>query len=159
MRNRLDPTTTFHCGSQRITCHIKHVAIADNPIYDALSYTWGDTSLLSTIICDGAPLQISSNLHLAQNRFQHEGTSLLLWADTIFINQCDSKERNSQVLLMRQIYQNAWRVRIWLGEETEGSKLAFASSQIANCRRRYAQCYRYATVGLQATLRRKEQTL
>ncbi|KAF4627329.1 hypothetical protein G7Y89_g10831 [Cudoniella acicularis] len=118
-------STNFNCESRPITCNIQEVSLADNPVYEALSYNWGDASLRSTIVCDGAPLQISSNLYLALNRFRHQRQPVLLWADAICINQRDISECNSQVRLMRQIYQSAQSVQIWLGEETEDSKLGF----------------------------------
>lgn len=39
------------------------------------------------------------------------------WADAICINQQDIYERNSQVLLMRHIYEGAEQVLIWLGKD------------------------------------------
>lgn len=40
----------------------------------------------------------------------------LLWVDVICVNQSDLDERNAQVQLMREIYSNATRVIIWLGD-------------------------------------------
>ena len=50
-----------------------------------------------------------------------------MWIDQICINQTDIEERDSQVLLMRDIYEHAARVQIWLGEATSDppSSLAF----------------------------------
>ncbi|EGS17430.1 uncharacterized protein CTHT_0067560 [Thermochaetoides thermophila DSM 1495] len=41
---------------------------------------------------------------------------ILLWIDTLSINQADMSERNSQVLLMGEVYRNATSVLSWLGE-------------------------------------------
>ncbi|KAF3004767.1 hypothetical protein E8E13_001344 [Curvularia kusanoi] len=50
----------------------------------------------------------------------------LLWADAICINQADLSERGDQVQLMREIYSNAMRVIIWLGDSYfSAKKMAF----------------------------------
>lgn len=41
------------------------------------------------------------------------------------MNQKDTKERESQLRLMRDIYQRATRVVAWLGVSSKGSKAAF----------------------------------
>jgi hypothetical protein len=69
-------------------------------------------------------------------------TSLTLWVDAICINQSDTLEKNIQVAMMGEIYENAATVRVWLGgrsgrgergatsrarqEENCQAKLAFA---------------------------------
>lgn len=42
---------------------------------------------------------------------------LLLWVDSLCINQMDVSERSSQVQIMTEIYASAELVRIWLGKE------------------------------------------
>jgi hypothetical protein len=43
--------------------------------------------------------------------------SRLLWIDAICINQADLDERIAQIKIMRQIYQHAHSVLIWLGDD------------------------------------------
>jgi hypothetical protein len=49
----------------------------------------------------------------------------LLWIDAICINQRDSAERSSQIRIMGEIYLKAFSLVIWLGQEQDGSDLAF----------------------------------
>lgn len=46
-----------------------------------------------------------------------------LWVDAICINQADVVERNSQVKLMGDLYSNATRVIIWLGDTKANMRL------------------------------------
>ncbi|KAL2277951.1 hypothetical protein FJTKL_15079 [Diaporthe vaccinii] len=48
----------------------------------------------------------------------------LFWIDAICIDQDNVRERNHQVGLMKQIYSMASNVYIWLGRESENSRLA-----------------------------------
>jgi heterokaryon incompatibility protein (HET) len=47
-----------------------------------------------------------------------------LWVDALCINQADFKERASQVNTMRQIYEEAKKVIVWLGPQRDNSDLA-----------------------------------
>lgn len=115
---------------------LEEANLKEDPKYEALSYTWGDTTYYDgfTYQWDSGPprtypidihgsglLQITTNLseflqHLAQSA--PNGTSTRrIWADQICINQKDIEERNSQVAMMKKIYQSAWRTLIWLGKQ------------------------------------------
>jgi hypothetical protein len=48
-----------------------------------------------------------------------------IWIDALCINQYDTFERNQQVAKMRDIYQRALKVVVWLGAESEDSNTAF----------------------------------
>jgi hypothetical protein len=48
-----------------------------------------------------------------------------LWIDAVCINQQNVPERNAQVKMMRQIYERAQKVVIWLGIQSDESSLAF----------------------------------
>lgn len=41
------------CGHKLIECAIRHVDLADNPMYDALSYTWGNPKAVEADLTDG----------------------------------------------------------------------------------------------------------
>ncbi|MCJ1250485.1 hypothetical protein MMC30_007713 [Trapelia coarctata] len=109
-----------------LSCTIKHVRLADGPQYEALSYCWGDPTPNQVVYCEGKPLAIATSLYLALCRLRRQSVSRTLWADAICINQHDVKERNQQVRLMRQIYENAQQVVIWLGEEADDSHLGLS---------------------------------
>ena len=116
----------IHPGStiDILQCTIRHVRLANNPEYEALSYCWGNPSLDQSIKCNGKHLALTASLHgaLKQLRYYHS-ESRTVWADAICINQQDIDERNQQILLMRRIYEQARQVVVWLGEGTNDSWL------------------------------------
>lgn len=52
--------------------------------------------------------------------------SIFLWADAICIDQKNVKERGHQVAIMRNIYQHASEVFVWLGKDEDGQAEAAA---------------------------------
>ncbi|KAJ3578883.1 hypothetical protein NPX13_g1688 [Xylaria arbuscula] len=75
-----------------------HVDLDLDPEYSALSY----------------------NLAQALRHLRHESEPRYLWADALCINQQDVKEKNHQVVLMKDIYAYAREVAVWLGPDEEG---------------------------------------
>ena len=113
----------------KVECMFKVVALDDQPVFEALSYTWGPPLVDSDwkpldefIYFNGHRLQIKGTLFDAllglylYRRGSADGALLYLWADALCINQDDVTERNSQVSLMASIYSRAKTVRIWLGD-------------------------------------------
>lgn len=109
--------------SMDIHIQLKNVKLGDHPDFEALSYSWGTDLTKVPIWCDQRKFSIPRNLWVALNRLRqpHSGQPRLLWADAICINQDDVDEKTAQVQLMRQIYEAAKLVIVWLGEEAEGS--------------------------------------
>lgn len=103
--------------------------------YEALSYTWGgdiitDEGYVRDREDSGKPcmtLGLRPNLAFALRNLRHSDETRVLWIDAICINQDDIKERNEQVKRMTNIYTLAERVVIWLGEESDSSKLALST--------------------------------
>ena len=93
---------------------------ADIPEYEALSYTWGDTSIVHPISCNGGRLCVAENLWNALRRLRNEEKPRLLWIDRICINQDDVRERGQQVSMMGLIFSSASLVLVWLGEDDTG---------------------------------------
>ena len=95
--------------------------------FEALSYTWGDTTQLVKVFCSpgNAQLPVTRNCYDALRSLRYPSRTRLLWIDAICINQDDIQERNSQVLIMGNIYNAANRVVIFLGNHTPGSRLLF----------------------------------
>jgi Heterokaryon incompatibility protein (HET) len=107
----------------QIQCNLHTVSLDDSPYYEALSYRWGDPIFSHPIICNGCILNITTSLHGALQRLRHPSLSRWLWADAICINQSAEalEERDAQVRIMRDIYENAQQVNIWLGEAENNS--------------------------------------
>lgn len=70
---------------------------------------------------------VPRNVFFALQYLRHEGNTRTLWIDAICINQEDLDERSEQVVHMLQIYKNASRVIVWLGNEFEDSHLGMMS--------------------------------
>ncbi|CAH0031192.1 unnamed protein product [Clonostachys rhizophaga] len=89
---------------------------ADPFHYEALSYTWGDPSVVQYISCDGKTLQVTVNLWTALHHIRHTSEEKVMWIDAVCINQGDIDERSSQVRMMEEIYRRASIVVVWLGD-------------------------------------------
>ena len=108
----------------QITCSLEQALLDDNPIYEALSYTWGDAKEQTMILCNGSLLPVTRNLEEALQRLRYEDRTRRLWVDAICVNQQDNIERGYQVSIMRDIYSTADCVIVWLGPERDDSRKA-----------------------------------
>ena len=126
--------TITSISSDGITCDLEQSEFDDCPIYDALSYAWGEQdSNRPTLHCNGRFISISPHLNSALERFyrswENDDTSDRLpcpriWVDAVCINQNNDVEKGHQVAKMAQIYARARRVIAWLGEDENGSEMA-----------------------------------
>ncbi|MCJ1408010.1 hypothetical protein MMC19_002083 [Ptychographa xylographoides] len=97
------------------------------PEYDAVSYTWGNDTSTTTLMCNGVSLEIRTNLFKALpfiHDFRPEPRTRPLWIDAICLNQTDHQEKEIHVPGMGEVYENATRTLIWLGEADDHSDLA-----------------------------------
>lgn len=109
----------------QIECVISPLSLHDDPIYNALSYVWGDPNITITISVNGQPFPATKNLAAALHGLRAKGVDGLLWVDAICIDQSSIEEKNQQVPLMRDIYVKAQKTLVWLGEGSEQGHLAF----------------------------------
>lgn len=93
--------------------------------YESLSYCWGDASIRSLIKCNDCRLDVTRNLKSALRDLRRPNTPRILWIDAICINQEDITEREQQIGIMSDIYRNAQRTVVWLGEAFVGNESAF----------------------------------
>ncbi|RYP15780.1 hypothetical protein DL765_005506 [Monosporascus sp. GIB2] len=106
-----------------LRCSIATTDLDTSPVYNALSYVWGDPSSSNipgnTVLLDGHPFPVTANLLTALRHLRPPAGAgaTALWVDAVCINQQDLDERRHQVTMMRDIYASAERVIIWLGEE------------------------------------------
>jgi hypothetical protein len=101
----------IHCSVREITMDGQH----RHP-YEALSYVWGAPTGDQEIICHGKTLMITANCLAALRHLRLRTRDRPLWVDSISIDQESIPERNQQIKLMGDIYKNAERVLIWMGE-------------------------------------------
>ncbi|KAK3362428.1 heterokaryon incompatibility protein-domain-containing protein [Lasiosphaeria hispida] len=109
----------------QLNCRIRHVALDDNPAYEAISYTWGSMTASHNICVGGKWLSITSNANtILQDRASFFETRTI-WIDCICIDQQNISEKNVQVPLMDEIYRRAKRTVMHLGEYPDAG-LAFS---------------------------------
>ena len=90
------------------------------PRYDAVSYCWGDDTTPATIQVNEHDLQIRKSLLAFLTASLDRNPPLRpLWIDAICLNQDDDVEKADHIPLMGQIYKNASRTIVWLGEADE----------------------------------------
>jgi hypothetical protein len=78
-----------------------------------------DDGELHAIILNGHILHIGENLMDALRRLRHKTEPQIWWVDAICIDQMDNSDRSFQVQYMRQVYEKAKQVVVWLGEEMD----------------------------------------
>lgn len=110
---------------QEILCAFSVVSLDDAPVYEALSYVWGEPAKAKTIFIDNEPVAVTRNLHDALSQLQSPDEERILWVDAVCINQNDNLERTHQVSIMRHIYEHAFRVLVYLGPAWTGCEEAF----------------------------------
>jgi hypothetical protein len=76
---------------------------------------------------DGHLVLVRQHLHEALQRLrpQSAGQSLLIWVDSICIDQDDPREKSEQISKMKLIFERAESVLIWIGSESATSQSAF----------------------------------
>lgn len=108
-----------------IECELRVVRLVDSPVYEALSYTWGDESHRRYITVNDQRFSVTSNLWAALRYLRHTSETRCLWVDAICINPQNVAEKNFMVSQMHVIYHNSKRVIAWLGDPTLRSEQAF----------------------------------
>jgi len=120
-------------GNDDIDCALIHTELEQAPEYETISYTWGNPTNKSIVLCHGKIVKVTQNLKDALVRFRLKDRSRILWVDALCINQEDGPEKGFQVKLMNRIYGNATRVCVWLGCTTAQMQPAFELiAQIVN---------------------------
>ncbi|XP_014552917.1 hypothetical protein COCVIDRAFT_108964 [Bipolaris victoriae FI3] len=128
----------FGHDDETISLGIETYKVNDYPPYIALSYTWGDTNDTINLLCNGKTIAVTRNLHEALWQFRENRKRLArlepytrshnqplhFWIDAICINQGNNKEKSFQVGLMREIYEGADHVFVWLGPADKSSDVA-----------------------------------
>jgi hypothetical protein len=114
-----------------VQCTLNNVPWEEDFPYCALSYTWGDLEDVRPVIVNDKVKFVTSNLAdfletCRKTLVEDDGVlSHPFWIDAISINQEDNKEKSIQVRQMGKLYQDAARVMVWLGSETDDSELAY----------------------------------
>lgn len=115
-------TLVLHSTTYRIECSTCNTPHQDGG-YQALSYVWGSEDRPFEAVAIDSEGKEQGHIRLTKNlrdalcdlRDAKELESKIFWIDQICINQEDSNEKNTQVAMMGEIYQNADRVITYLG--------------------------------------------
>ena len=109
-----------------LLCSLRIVSSLEPPVYEAVSYTWGEPIFSASIECSSlGRLPITENLSAALLHLRLVDRIRVLWVDAICINQQDLVERSHQVTLLRDTFEKAENVIVWLGEDTGDASEAF----------------------------------
>jgi hypothetical protein len=152
---QLDPG---HGGSPlKTTIQYRH--LSNNPDYQALSYTWGSpfnrdhpswnqyqvSTAQHDLYIDDRIIKVTESLHSALLRLRQPVKALVFWVDAICIEQSHDEEKAWQIQQMREIYERAARVVIWLGPSDATSDIAMSVLQAGY--RYYLRAQQYTKLG------------
>jgi len=100
-----------------IRCQLQHVELDRKPDYEAVSYVWGSRSDQESISLNRLRFPVTTNLSIALRYLRRQHEPRTLWIDALCINQADTSERSEQVARMGDIYRQATKVVLWVGED------------------------------------------
>ncbi|KAF2146189.1 uncharacterized protein K452DRAFT_198130, partial [Aplosporella prunicola CBS 121167] len=95
-----------------LSCALSLVSLNDRPIYEAVSYAWGNRTSRRTIHLDDRLYSVTAALEIV---LRHPTKARIIWVDALCINQSDPEERTHQVNMMCAIYSLAQEVFLFLG--------------------------------------------
>ncbi|KAN0113241.1 HET domain containing protein [Hyaloscypha variabilis] len=90
-----------------IRCELHTISLNAQPIYEALSYVWGNPDITREILLDGIGFKVRRNLAAALRRLRNQTKTRVIWIDA----------STMQVRIMGAIYENCKEVFLWLGDE------------------------------------------
>lgn len=123
---KLQPSSKPEAGLE--AC-LEIICLGGRPVYQALSYCWGNVISTETIRIEGTELPITENLDSALRHLRRTDETVTLWIDALCINQTDIQERSRQVAMMDVVYKSATSVLVWLGPQSDDSDLALDTIQ------------------------------
>ena len=110
---------------------MEEIKLDDSPLYDALSYSWGQdqTGTLPDRLlrikrkasANTKTILVTRSVESALERLLCDGYDRAIWVDQISINQEDWPEKSRQMQIMGKIYEASSVVIVWLGMKSEGS--------------------------------------
>ena len=70
--------------SDPVSCHLHTADWTDVPLFEAISYAWGDPNITESIMCDGKAINVTKNLHSALVHLRFPNKSRCVWADALW---------------------------------------------------------------------------
>lgn len=99
-----------------ISCLITHYRREEKPCYDAISYSWGQEHDRSKIFCNERTMNVTRSCKAALKALRHTSEPQTVWIDAVCIDQLNTTEKSQQVARMSDVYVNASRTFIYLGD-------------------------------------------
>jgi hypothetical protein len=99
-----------------VRCRMEHHTLDQAPDYEAISYNWGDSTKTQKILIDGKWFKVTQNAHDALYNRSFFAMTKRVWIDSACIDQNDATEKTKQVRRMTDIYKEASRVIVFLGD-------------------------------------------
>lgn len=116
-------------NDRHVCCLMQQFALSHTPSFTALSYTWDAQPRYRPLQVQGRRLDITPNLEAylreVQDREEAGEPPRWRWIDAVSVNQLDSEERRDQVSQMREIYERAERIEVWLGPAKPSTRFTF----------------------------------
>lgn len=107
-----------------VHCELTTWPKAVAPEYTAISYTWGDPSLLAVILINGKRMSVRRNCEdVLRQPCRNKGG--FFWIDAICINQADNHEKSFQVAQMGDIFRDARQTLACAGRHDNDSEFLF----------------------------------
>lgn len=134
----LRPFQGGHGGIDTVQADLVCVSLDDDPSYLAISYVWGDPSIVGYFEShqEGQERRVPYNKGVFDiiSTILERDTTLYFWIDALCINQENLNERASQVALMGTIFSRARQVVAFIGQADETSTTAMEFIlRTANC--------------------------
>ncbi|KAK4891059.1 hypothetical protein LTR27_010266 [Elasticomyces elasticus] len=127
-----DNTTDIKCDVINFNVKFWSSMGAESFPYLALSYMWGDRNQLQAIWLGGRRKKVTLNLHRALKGLRDPTVPMLLWVDSLCIDQENAEERNQQVAMMDTVYSGAGAVLAWVGVEERSHLVQSAMVVLTN---------------------------
>jgi len=67
-----------------ISVLLHHAHWEESPVYEAISYAWGDPKATTPVIVNGKRLDVTVNLQTVLRHLRYKEKSRILWADAIW---------------------------------------------------------------------------
>lgn len=119
---------------ETIRCEIHVNNLRSLPSFFAVSYTWadddGDDRKLAQIFIHNKTFRVTKNCDTVLRRLREWSANVYVWIDAVCIDQDNDMERGHQVKLMPQIYHQARKVFVYVGEHDDESHKAIMDLNI-----------------------------
>jgi hypothetical protein len=109
-----------------VHCELLHANIASLPNFIAVSHCWGrpKPEEMEEIIINGWSHKVSPSIHSLLLSKRSALRTVVVWIDSICINQKDDAEKSRQVgLHMRHIFESAAHTIGWLGDHPDAKEI------------------------------------